>query len=170
MKNLDEHPDLIWEPEDAKQTKYAVAFGGMFIIGWIVFLIMILAPSCPPHKTAEYYVDYGKHYMAQNDFTKAQIYFTKAISAKPDCYDAYIERINAYEQSDSIHKAIADYTTILSIFQLSVEKKGQLLYLRANDHYKILQDSAACKDWNDACELNIPKACNLLRTNCKTKK
>lgn len=170
MKHEDEHPDLIWLPEDGPKAKYAIGIGFLFIIGWIFFLLMILAPSCPSSKTPAYYFEYGKHYMTQHEFIKAQKYFTKAIELKPDYYEAYLERITAYEQSDSIHKAIVDYDTILTVFKLTVEQKGQILYLKANDHYKILEDSLACIHWNTACELNAIKACDALRINCKKSK
>lgn len=162
----DEHPDLIWEPSDAKKAKYMVSFGALAIIAWITFLMVVLAPSCP-NKSPEYFYAYGKQYMAQNDFVQAQRYFTKAIQTNPRYYDAYAERAKAWEKSDSLYNAIRDYDTLLTFKNLSVDKTGELYFLKATCHYQLTEDTLACHNYKIACDLNYNKACDLIRKRCK---
>lgn len=165
-KESDEHPDLIWEPKDTKKAKYVAGFGFLFIAGWIIFLLITLAPSCPS-KSPQYYFEYGKKYMTQNDFIKAQRYFTKAIQTSPRYFDAYLERAKAWEKIDSIKNAIKDYDTLLSFKELTVAKTAILYFSRANMHYLLSEDTLACYDWRKACDLNHNKACDVIRKRCR---
>ena len=168
MNNEEEHPELIWTPEDAKKGKYMTGGIALFIIGWVIFLLLTLAPSCPkPPRTAEDYFSYGKAYMGQNDFIQAQRYFTKAIKAKPRYYEAYIERIKAWEQTDSLQNAINDYDTLLIFKNLTVDQTAELTFLKANQYYLLSQDTLACAGWRRACDFNHNKACDLIRKRCK---
>lgn len=166
--NEDEHPDLIWTAEDAKRGKYMTGGIGLFSVGWILFLLLTLAPSCPKQpRTAEDYFIYGKAYMGQNDFIEAQKWFSKAIKEKPRYYEAYVERIKAWEQTDSLYNAIRDYDTLLIFKNLTVDKAAELNFLKANEYYLLSEDTLACHGWKKACELNHNKACDLIRKRCK---
>lgn len=162
----DQHPDVIWDETSNKKVKYATGLGLTFIVGWISFLMVVLAPSCPS-RTPEYLYDYGKHYMAENDFIKAEKFFTEAIKGNPRYYEAYMSRAKAWEQQDSIRNAIKDYDTLLTFSTTNVEKKAELYLLKANMHYLLSEDNFACRNWARACEFTNNKACDLLRKQCK---
>lgn len=164
--NNEEHPDLIWTPEDMKKVKYISGGMGLFVMGWIAFLVLTIAPSCP-QKTPVYFYDYGMHYMAERDFVQAERFFTKAINMDSHYFDAYIQRAKANEQLDSLQKSINDYTFLLDSANLTVDKKGEYYYIRADMYYHSLQDTLYCKDLHKACDLNNNKACDMIRKRCK---
>lgn len=161
-----EHPEFIFDPESKKKAQYIIGVGFIFISVWITFLLITLAPSCP-HKSQEYYFNYGKHYMSQNDFIQAQRFFTKAIQVNPTYFDAYVERAKAWEQMDSIKNAINDYNTLLTFKNNNVDKTAELYFMRASMHYLLSEDTLACHDWNKACDLNHNKSCDFIRKRCR---
>lgn len=167
FNNEDEHPDLIWTHEDMKKVKYISGGMGLFIIAWITFLLLVIAPSCPNKNTAVSLYEYGKYYMSEQDFVKAEKYFTKAININPNYFDAYIQRAKANEQLDSLQKCINDYTFLLDSAKLSVDKKSEYYYIRANIYYKYLQDTLSYEDLSKSCDLNNNRACDLLRKRYK---
>lgn len=134
---------------------------------WAVILLAILAPSCPAAKTKEEYLQLGEHFMAEGDFIQAANNFTKAIEKDSAYFQAYYKRAQAWEQSDSISKAIADYDKLLSFPVLSVDRKGELLYLRGNMYYLSMQDTLACNDWKAARDIGYNKAYDRVRFKCK---
>lgn len=144
----------------------AVSYLSIYIIG-VAFLFITLAPSCPASKSAEYYVNYGKHCMSEGDHIEAQRSFTRAIKLQPSYFEAFTERAKAWEASDSLVRAIADYDSLLSFKGLTVDQTAGLLFNRANMHYLLSDDVNACRDWRKACELNHNKACDLIRKRCK---
>lgn len=165
---MTEESDHIWTEKDSKSANKITGLMFIFVAGWITFLIVTLAPSCPTKpKTPEEYFKFGNHYAAEGDFIQAQKYFTKAIKDKPDYTEAYYARINAWEQTDSLQNVINDYTTLLSFPQLTVDKKGELLYLRGSAYYLSLKDTLACNDWKLSRDLGYNKAYDRVRFKCK---
>lgn len=130
------------------------------------FLLISLAPSCNK-KSPEYYFNYGRHYMADNDFVQAQKYFSRAIKLSPRYYEAYAERAKAWEQLDSLKNAIADYDSMLTFKNLTVSKTADLYFSKANVYYLLTEDTLACQVWRKACNLNHNKACDYIRKWCK---
>jgi len=136
----------------------------------IVFSIIvdIVACSILKPKTPEQNYQIAKHHQAEGDYVQADRFLTKAIEKKPDYMDAYIFRAEINTMRDSLVRAVADYTTILQMPNLSGQSKANMLYLRGNAYYQNLQDTLACKDWEEACEqLGHTGACNYKRKNCK---
>ena len=135
----------------------------LFIFGYATILISCLVKK----KSPEYYYEYGKHYVAEGDLVQAQRNFTRAIKENPNYYDAYYQRAQVWQQTDSIENAINDYDTLLTFKNLTVDKTAELYFLRGNMNYLISQDTIACRDWKSACDLNHNKACDLIRKRCK---
>lgn len=165
-KEEERYPDLEWGPQERKKANYAMGAGLFIVVGWVAFLLTTLAPSCPSHKTSEYYFNYGMHYMSENDFIQAERFLTRAIKESPRYYEAYAERAKAWEMSDSIRNAISDYDTLLT-FSLTVDKTAGLYFKKANMYYLLSEDTLSCRDLRKACDLNHNKACDLIRTRCK---
>lgn len=163
-----EHPELIWTPEDAKKVKYFTSLGFTFMVGWIAFLLIAIAPSCPNKKSPEYYYGYGKHFMeVENDFVQAQRFLTRAIKEKPRYFEAYEQRAKAWEKTDSLQNAINDYDTLLTFKNLTVDKTAELYFLKANNYYLLSEDTLACHNWKRACDFNHNKSCDFIRKSCK---
>lgn len=134
---------------------------------WGAILLSILAPSCPEAKTKEEYFRLGEHFMAQGDYVHAENNYSKAIAKDSVYYQAYYKRAQAWEQCDSISRAIDDYDKLLSSPVLSVDRKGELLYLRGNMYYLSMQDTLACNDWKHSRDLGYNKAYDRVRFKCK---
>lgn len=164
---MDDEKEDNWTTMDSKKANRITALMFLFLFGWVIFLLMSLAPSCPQARTAEDYFNYGKHYATDGDYIQAQRYFTKAIKIKPDFKDAYHERIRAWEQTDSIQNIINDYNVLIGFTNNTVNEKGELLYLRGSAYYAWMKDSLACNDWKQSRDLGYNKAYDKVRFICK---
>jgi len=139
---------------------------GGHILLIILSLLISLAPSCP-EKTPEHYCELGQRMSASGAYDDAVRYYTAAILKKPGYKEALTGRAAAWEQLDSLTRAIADYRTLVDMERESVEQKSLFVLLLANTYYLNLQDSLACVNWKLACELNHNKACDLYRNKCR---
>lgn len=166
MNCKENNEDAEWTEEERKSANRFIGFAFLGICLWTIFLLFTVAPSCPDQTPENCFLQ-GKYFINEGNYIQAQKYFTKAIQKKPDYFEAYIERANSCEKQDSFTLAIKDYTYLLSFPKMTVDKKAELLYKRGRLYYKTLQDSLACKDWNESCENNLPKACKEYRENCK---
>ncbi|HNY97650.1 MAG TPA: tetratricopeptide repeat protein [Candidatus Pacearchaeota archaeon] len=54
-----------------------------------------------------FYLEIGKLYLAQQDFPKAEEYFNKALSLKPDYADSLVQKANLLEKEGNMDEAIA---------------------------------------------------------------
>jgi tetratricopeptide (TPR) repeat protein len=136
----------------------------------IIFLLIGSAVACSilKPKTPEQNYDLAKHYQVEGDLVQADRFLTKAIEKKPEYMEAYILRAEVNTLRDSLYKAIIDYTKVLGMPNLTGEKKGKILRLRAGAYRANLQDSLACKDWDVACEqFGDPASCTNKRKYCK---
>jgi Tfp pilus assembly protein PilF len=144
------------------------AFASITVL--VIIIVGGFACAVMKPKTPEQNYDYAKHYQALGDFVQADRFLTKAIEKKPDYLEAYILRADVNKQRDSLVRAIKDYTTILEMSNLSVQKKAEILNLRGSTYRLNLQDTLACRDWNVACEqFGYTSACNNKRSYCKKK-
>lgn len=136
---------------------------------WIMFLLVVLAPSCPPSKAPQYYYEQGKIESAKtNDYVAIKL-FTRAINLNPDYLEAYEQRAKVNLAVDSFPQAIADYDSILTMKNLTVEQKGKYTYLKSKAYYLWNGlDSTYCKLLNEACDgYGHNKSCDLRRLYCK---
>ena len=166
MKHFDNQDLIELNERETKSMKKAMSFSFFGATIWIAFLLIVVAPSCPD-KNAEYYFNYGKHKESEGDNVQAIRFFTKAIEKSPYYYEAYLQRAALNQKQDSFHLSIADYTSLLSFPEMTPARKAELLYIRAGAYYSFLQDSLACKDYKESCELNLPKSCTEFRNKCK---
>lgn len=168
MKQENEHPDLIWEPQDTRKVKYMAGFIFLIISAWITFLLITLAPSCP-NKSPEYYYQQGKIESAKTNSYVAIKYFSKAIKLKPDYLEAYLDRASVYLSLDSIKRAITDYDSALVMKNINVQQKGEYTYLKAYAYYLLNgYDSTYCRLVNEACDrYGDNKSCDERRLYCK---
>jgi len=166
----DEHTDLIWTPEDAKKATVFIGSGMLFVVGWMSFLLITMAPSCPDiNKSPEYYYEKGKIEGSNGKTYDAIKLFTIAIKLKPNYIDAYLERAKSNLAVDSILNAINDYDSILVMKSLNVQQRGEYTYLKSSAHYLWYgHDSAYCKLVNEGCDkYGHVKCCDIRRIKCK---
>lgn len=121
-----------------------------------------LAPSCPHKKPPEYYFATGKREYGEKDYKDAYKYLTRAIKLNPDYLEAIWMRANLKMEMDSFASAIKDFSRVIEL-----KKSGDAFYLRANAKWKLADSLGACLDWQTACDLNMNRACDMIRKNCK---
>lgn len=135
------------------------------IIGYVIFLFISVAPSCP--KSPDSYIEAGRKYYEKKDYVKSYRNYCHAIKLNPTFYQAYWERANVEIKMDSLEKAIDDMTVYIesSPERVLLEKAYNQ---RAGILFKAGYKSDACNDWNLACELNQSNApCDQYRLHCK---
>jgi hypothetical protein len=81
---------------------------------------------------------------------------------KSDYVDAYWKRALAKTRVDSMQSAIADFDKVIEL-----KPSGEAFYQRANAKWILKDSGGACVDWNDACDMQINRACDMMRNNCK---
>lgn len=129
----------------------------------IASLIILLAPSCAVSPEKYYYI--GRQYSEKKEYLKAYKCYTRSIKLKATS-QAYWERANAGIKIDSLENSIDDFTMFIGLSK-NVDSLQTAFYQRANLEYKGGYKSDACDDWDNACELNLNKACDVYREKCK---
>lgn len=167
---MKEEDNSVWSDEDAKRVNIFTSMGLIFIVGWVSFLLVTLAPSCPAHfKKPEYYYEQGKIESKKGNAYVAIKLFTRAIKIKSDYLEAYAERAKSNIEIDSVLNAISDYDSILAMNNLNVQQRGEYIYLKSYAHYLWFgYDSVYCRLVNEGCDkYGNNKCCDIRRIKCK---
>lgn len=164
MREETELEEMEWTDTDRKSANKMAGLMFLISLGWVAFLLVTLAPSCP--KSPDSYIETGRKYYEKKDYVKSYRNYCIAIKLNPTLYQAYWERANVEIKMDSLEKAIDDMT--MYIGSVSDQKNLQeAYYQRGIIMLKQGYKSDACDDFEKSCELNFPKGCDAMRVYCK---
>ncbi|MBD2235951.1 tetratricopeptide repeat protein [Aulosira sp. FACHB-113] len=96
----------------------------------------------------------GADLFAGGDEPKAIEYFTQAINKNPQNVQAYVFRGAARSITNNYQGAIADYTKVLQIAQLSPEKQTLLHFYRGITYLALREYQKAASDFTQVIQLN----------------
>ncbi len=112
--------------------------------------------------TFHIFYDRGVKEFDRGNFTKANLYFTKAIDKLPINPEAYIYRGVSRHYLNDNYGAISDYTKAIEI-----NSKNSYAYFNRGLSKERLGDlKGACSDWRKASSLGDKDAANSVRDQC----
>ncbi|WP_052754366.1 tetratricopeptide repeat protein [Calothrix sp. 336/3] len=110
--------------------------------------------SNSPTSTSNDLLEQGADIFAGGDEPKAIEYFTQAINKDSQNVQAYVFRGAARSITNDYQGAIADYTKVLPIAQLSPEKQTLLYFYRGRAYLALQEYQKAASDFSQVIQLN----------------
>jgi tetratricopeptide (TPR) repeat protein len=120
----------------------------MRISSLCLFAGVLIAGSCPQGLASAF--DRGNLLFAKKDYRRAIVEFSASIRARPNDYDAYMQRANAEDAAGNYPAAIEDYTKALEL-----NPKDAIYYFmnRADTESSAENYSAAVADLSKAIKI-----------------
>jgi len=114
----------------------------------LMCIVFITLYSATQAQTAEDYFKEGEAKSKQRNFVAAIDEYSKAISADPKYWNAYVKRAFCYGLTDQYAKAVEDYTVAIA----AEPEKIYSYQSRGSAHYKLGHYPEALADFNKVLE------------------